>query len=850
ATIRATDAVTVAGPVEVAIIDAALQPEQTTRLPILVAPISSAFTVDDFTLATFGAGTASAVVLEVVADESAGTRTLYLKGDGSRGKMWFNKTTPLENKAYALTNLDQWKDRDGNIGAAGAPTADDELVVHGNSRIRSYMAVCPARSLQLGDSTGWGEMVQDGSYVTFQNDGLRLYHGWWWFNVAGAAKLRLNGRVTVLPTTGTPPAMFYGQATQSNGVAYVTGPLVGSADAQLDIGYHPSQMVSVQNCIYEFHDLADYHGLLLVKARYEIAAPNHGGCLRVKSRTGMSDCQVRLQKSCYISTVETNGVTTIGDLAFEEGSGIRLNGCAEGIGGIAVSGTLTIEKPSVKIPVVWEDFVYGGTPQVKMPVLSWPSDQALTLDNFELVKGAGCRNANISLAIENSTLYVMADARVEQVKALSVNRDTTWNSSLTNAASWSDGRLPHAEADYYTTRNLCSGGQYVDYLFPGSSLELDGGSLWLSTRSFTLPSLTCRNGAQLLCTSVSSPQELKVVANAFVFADQVSLFAHRNHKLVLAGPISGSGEIYMPSHSGTGSPEALYELRGDNTGYKGRIRLNQEERRTHYVDASGVRCFYDMETHFPTLVVQDGRNLGGALDELDRRALTLTGLGRLSVNIAGTVTLAGDLNRGVYISDVGRFHTVAGATLAVEQPVLLGGHMWKEGPGTLILACETKFEETSGGTIVDTPVAESNRFTVAEGVVKIAHVDALQGVATTISNGVLLVAYNPLDVDLLKYGIRNTLIDNPFALDAICAGKLPIAVDVGEFPEPQARETVIGLLTVNATAASGVRTMFAGNALPRAWPNLPGKVKEIANADGSVTFALVCKYGGTSILLR
>ena len=233
------------------------------------------------------------------------------------------------------------------------------------------------------------------------------------------------------------------------------------------------------------------------------------------------------------------------------------------------------------------------------------------------------------------------------------------------------------------------------------------------------------------------------------------------------------------------------------------------------------------------------------------RALTLSTLARLSVTNNASVTLEDGLNRGIYIKATGCFHVAGTGMLNVKWPLLLSGRMWKEGTGTLVLGGGLRHELSDEGKLSDIPRAGSNLFEIVAGTVKIAHADALAGVETTIKAGATLqLALDPANADLTAYGIRNTAVDTPFALDASFGGKLPLTLDnaAAEIPAGCTMMTN-ALVTVKSTSAAIVAEMLSA---VKPWRAYGFKSTLVAreNADDTTTLLLVSKALGTSIYVR
>ena len=216
---------------------------------------------------------------------------------------------------------------------------------------------------------------------------------------------------------------------------------------------------------------------------------------------------------------------------------------------------------------------------------------------------------------------------------------------------------------------------------------------------------------------------------------------------------------------------------------------------------------------------------------------------RLSVT-NGTVTLASGLNRGIYMKS-GRFFVDASCTLDVNWPITMHGRMWKEGTGTLVLGGDVRFDSANGE-----PEATSNLFSVVRGTVKVTAYNAIDGLETTFDNGTSLVlAINPEDANLTKYGILNAKTETPFALGSNLA-KLPLSVDTSAYPAVTQVPQTFGIITVTnkPDTVTAVRAM-----LPTIKPysDIRQSIVERENVgEGTMTFALELKHVGFKIVVR
>ena len=488
----------------------------------------------------------------------------------------------------------------------------------------------------------------------------------------------------------------------------------------------------------------------------------------------------------------------------------------------------------------------------KVTILTAPASSTLSDADFTLgFKVAGM--TSYSLAVENDgetkSLVATFEPTVRQVnnyenestKEKAIDSFPEGYSSLTNAAAWSDTRTPHGGAHYVSSRNLRTlVNQSGDYDFPGLSFTKAGGQLTLFVKSFRVPKFIT-TGSPVIWTGAWT--DSGIAAEVFEAASgTVDLGAYCGKTLAIDAEIVGAANLLIRGVNGTSSTKGSYVFTGLNTNFTGNITMS------HWEHGSGKWTF---STYFQTLYVNDGRNLGGAKEAFDAKALTIKDMSRVSVT-NGTVTLESGLNRGIFIDGLGaaagnpggRLFTAANCTLAVNWPIMLNGKLMKEGAGTLVLGGDARF---IGGT----PKASSNLFEVASGTLAIASHNAIDGMETTFDNGTTLkLKIDPANADLTKYGILNAKTDTPFTLGAGHGGKLPLALDTTAFPCMEEMSRTFGLVTVTNTAVAAVRAMMPTGKI-RLYPGVHNTIVERANdGEGTVTFELQLDRLGMMLIYR
>ena len=743
----------------------------------------------------------------------------------ARGTVWIpnpNKTINA-NPNTSFTDMSYWVRQDDKTVGSGAPMPTDDFIVTAPRLRINSTPTFTGNSLQIGDSVNLQGVVQDAVEVTFQNDGLKLANGYWWFNARSKTDI-LDGPVTVLSEDEDKPfALTWGNGDYVGQTAQINGPVRGSERAQLVFG-PGAGMACAKNSTFILNDATGYRGTISVASAYANKGTDFGTCVRFANMT--TSAKVNVRSGGGIQAATADGLVTVKELHLSDGA--RLNITSDRPGCFRATDALTLEG---KVQIYWTPIVRGAGP-FRFPVLAGPASSAFAVEDFEFVYGADLYNLDLhpEVAIDDETgmktLYLVLSGFVY----LNSNKNDVTRSqtsggytSFTTPGDWTPNIAPvegTSNTIFRTINNMRTPTAVYDrYVFQGGALWLQGNSQFMDiTQTFEVPVLylgnwstaSC-NGPTIFTSSWSSDLVMRIIAPHIhtMNGDRLLVRTFQSCTLSLEGEIDGGMNIEFYGYSGTSFPKNSYALTGLNTNFTGSISVSQEEYRDQYIS---------FDEKYPTLFIHDGRNLGGRKETFDPRALKLTHMARLSVTNGANVLLADGLNRGVYILEKGRFHVTDGGTIDIDQPLLLSGKMWKEGDGTLVLRKGLKHEVEDGGELTDIPRDGLNLFEIVSGEVQINHADALSGVETTIDAGasIRLVA-DPDNADLCRYGIRNTTVDNPFVLNGPTGMKLPISIDVSALPVPTRKDTIIStaILTVKDSAVSRVRAM-----LPNRWPSL------------------------------
>ena len=767
----------------------------------------------------------------------------------------------ITDNAYATIaweDMQYWKSVEGGTnGLAGvAPSAADDFIVHNSKALRSgnpnkfttnnkLLMNFGGNSLQIGDDSTTGRFTMDPCTARFDRVGLILRNGNLYSNYSVGSKWYVDGRVTVTAPVDAPFYICSQQAGYSNNTLVIRAELNGASGTGLRIG-GASRSIQPPQTTFVFANPSGYKGSVFV-ANDKFA--NNGanwGCKALFGTMATTDSITVEPGGCF-GAYTAGSIVSASNVSFASGSRLQV----ENRGSLVkATSTLTVAEGTQ----VCVTPTFGDTQAyIRWPILQGPADSAFTESTFTLVQMRTCNNRDLALDVvtdteaDTKTLYLsMKAGLVTQVLSLSnegsKDRGTPYfGSSMTNRASWSDGELPHPGSDYYSVRALrtpiMTSGSPAVFRFLGDSLTLDSGATFTAfANQVEIPQLTLKGTAAVVSGQVGWNPRF-VVTGGVEVADSPLIAAYASQRLTFASEISGTAVLRCVGVDNTGSPTGYYAFEALNTNFLGTVVVSQR------VASATVR---------PLLYLFDGRNLGGNLPAFNPRALQLyVRAGVCVTNTDRVVTLAGDLNRGVFIGGCGGFYpNHSKAVIEVRQPILLDGKMQIEGAGRTVLGGEMTFA-AADGSVSATPRAKSNLVSMAANTTLVAaHSSCLDGCALSMAANTKLVLRVDLDDDdLTRQGIRLTKDGTSLSLDSSFGGKLPLSLETSS---ELTHSATVGLVTVPTGSAIETAVLAAlPESFPKLWPMTRQKLITVVDAEsGLTTIALRVTPVGTSLYLR
>ena len=290
--------------------------------------------------------------------------------------------------------------------------------------------------------------------------------------------------------------------------------------------------------------------------------------------------------------------------------------------------------------------------------------------------------------------------------------------AVTNAAAWSDGKLPHSGSHYLIANGdevtgKTSGETYMftaitngTYFFPGESLTIaSNATMYVFSAGFSVPVLRLMDGAALRGGQghVVAFSNMVLVAESGVV--ELSAFGS-GAQFHIYGDLQGSAEVRLGTQTSTSVPQGQNWFYGNNSEFAGTLVVSQYMGGVTYANYSG---------RVQMLHLRKGTDFGGALGTFNPTALLVSQFDRIVLD--DDVSISTNLNRGMTVVGDAVVDTDS-HSLSLGMPLTIDGTLYKDGTGTLQLDADRAAAGADGGNIV-----------VTNGTLAIAAADAVNGFA-------------------------------------------------------------------------------------------------------------------------
>ena len=738
------------------------------------------------------------------------------------------------------TTATQWLQADGATPLASWDANGDYIVRDGYS-FRSPQGdaavVFSAHTLTIGDlSKNESGVLRpccralNGGYLDFTQDGLVLAKGEIKTEYGADQSFRLNGKITV---TAPSTASFQIWGDYNNADISLTGSLHGQAGT----AFHSGSRVKALRLLC---DCSDFYGKFTVQ--------NAGTMLQLDTASFPGE----IRHATSNPSLEVLQKTTIGTLTLGSGA------------------VIAVTKPHAPI-CVFSSFTHDGSIQLEidssanpcdgsssMILLEVPGENALSKsdltvsipDDFispswDVVNGddgSGNPVTRVMLSYEPMVKLVLSDSKDQ-------GNGASFGSAMTNAASWSDGKLPHADAHYYVGSGIPGGGAsdndttITTYLrtpvqtdstvieFPCKSLTFGKGCcLTVLAKYFHCAKLRFLDGS---CLRNGQSTKFNIDATSQVeFVDgTVSAALWGGCDCYIHAPISGAAVVKLVgSIMSTSSPHGYLVPDGDNSHFAGSYLVSPYRTSTE-ASHSSLRLYHD-------------KSVGSTLAEVNPRAFAVEKYS--SIEAQGNVTISNASNRGIFVGDHGEIFVRSNCQFVNGTLLTVNGHAFKRGPGVLKMNGPARF----GANAAMDPVTDGvdNLLDVVAGSISVGDSDALNGLKTTFMSGTaLLLPVDLANASLTRYGIANVKTETPFVLGSGLE-KLPLTV---AFPTEFAlagNEQFVGIITVANAQADAVAALLP----PVASPKVKGFSSKwtTVSEGGKTTFGFLYKKCGLVLVFK
>lgn len=757
----------------------------------------------------------------------------------SAGGPYFLKESEADKSFQAWTTASEWLDSDSQ--PLSAWDASGDYVVRNSYSLRSPQGdaavVFSANSLTIGDLSASQMGVLrpycrslDGGYLDFPNGGLVLAKGEIKTEYGHNQAFRINGKITV---TAPAASSFQVWGDYNNADITFTGSLHGESGVAFHSGNHVAAFRLLCDC-------SDYYGCFKVQ--------NAGTKLQMDTASFPGE----IQHTTANASLEVLRKTTIGTLSLGSGAVIDMT---HPHATICVSSSFVHDGP-IQLTVESSANPCDGTSS--MLLLELPGEDALAESDLMLsipddfisptwaiengVDESGNPVTRVVLSYEPMVKLVLSDSKEQGSGA-------AYGSAFTNAASWSDGKLPHADAHYYVGAGIPGGGasdsdaSITTYLrtpvqtdstvveFPGKSLTIGKGCcLTILAKKFHCDRLRFADGS---CFRNGQDTKFSIDADSAVeFTSGTVMAAIWNGcDCYIYGPISGAATVKLVgSIMATSHAHGSLGLYGDNSSFDGRWLVSPYRTST--------------EASHSQLWLYNDKCVGSTLDTLDPRAFAVEKFSALQA--MGNVTIPKTSNRGIFAGDNGEIFVRENYQLVNGALLTVNGHAFKKGPGVLKMNAPVRF----GADSSETPVTDGtdNLFDVREGSISIGDSDAINGLKTTFSAGTSLVLpVDPTNAGLTRYGIANVKTATPFVLGE-GVDKLPLSVVFPKDFAISANELFVGVVTVADAQARSVEAILPTVSCPKV-KGFYSKWTSVSE-NGKTTFGFQYERGGILLIVR
>ena len=538
-----------------------------------------------------------------------------------------------------------------------------------------------------------------------------------------------------------------------------------------------------------------------------------------------------------LSIASASGEMKAGKMKLKSGGELKM-ACVDGVTAVLALDSLDVE-PGAKLNLeglTLNDVTAGDKPMV-IPVFRFAAGAVVPdvsgLEILPKIAGALPHYCFTNIVDESGRTDICVTWKKIVTK---IDDDGSDNDSFSEAnVEWSDGVSVSTGKDYLCMKKTSISSGSV--AFRGDSLSLGDTFFYFKGSTFTASELHFLPG---LTVDIYANNRTKIIDGGTLTIhpgddDTPRIRFFQGKELRVDSEMAGSGTLKLYNKTNEEEPSGIFIPAALNTNYHGRVILQTypqtaSESLPQAPDASTGRCM--------CMIISDARNLGGEFTADDNTYSAITSIGQSLVEVTNSVTFS-DPTRGIFIDNAARFRVSAGKTLTFKNTLTLGGELWKEGDGELLLDGRVQFY---AGEILQDPVAGTNVVRVKAGSVRVGSAESADGLEFIFSKG----SYLAVDASDNASGYGLCLKKSGSALRTE-AEDAKITVSVIGYAQ-DADSIVCAIVTMASTAeANAVVDKFhvrrpTGFGTP--------KLSVRTNDDGSATVMSTIYQSGFSVIVR
>jgi len=747
---------------------------------------------------------------------------------------WYLSAAGNDNNKAWWSEPGLWTNSQG-AAASGFSIGDDYVVVAKTLRTKKEndINIWRGRSLSiLGTSkSSRGVFRQNSPNDTFFTGEIGLVLGnYSSCNVYESEKMvAVSGRIAVAADSRDSAAVFDKKSHDTPAGFVFTGSFCGEAGSFAKVATTRAGFSLV------FDDTSSYFGTFSVEdgtqLTLQLGGTSFPGTLELNSTTDL---------------IVTNGIV-IGNLSVADGTTISIGPNTLTVSGVFKHG----DKP---VPVTVDHLARAGNLRFVAGAAG-----AFALDDFEFFNANGARILSDDLVLEETEGGIAIRLKKPRVTIWTsdhVGVSTAANqespSSLNDASKWTDGHVPGPGKDYFLGFPGCTSETGIrtpygnDHLgFEGDSLALyDGGVLMLMCDSFLCNLHVAGSGGMKPRLSSSIGKEVALKGTLTMESGTLSVCTLRGGLTRIDSEISGSGalEFFQATGANSTSPRGQYYLASTNEAFRGSVRVYS----VYYNHENPDKITPRFDRNYVYFYLNDARALGGPLDAVNRKSFSIEDMSCVFLRDSAALDFS-EPTRGIYIGYHGRFRPNAGESVRISSPLAVYGTLWKEGAGMMTLANPAPTFGADANSEMPDPDATNRMFRVSGGDVRIAAVDAVNGLDVVFTNGAGRILYDILSAegDMAEFGIRNVKTVSPFAVDGDLS-QIDLVLDsTAELP-PFVSNGVFTVKTEAYETAANVLNIVRGGTL--AGRRMSFVRRE--NGDDTTTLVVTRQTCGTTIVVR